>query len=841
MKTPLLTIILPTYNEAANVTPLLAAIRESLGFDILYEVLFVDDSSDDTPRRIEAEMAQDHRVRLIHRAQKDRTGLATAFVTGFENAKGEYICCMDSDLQHPPATIKTLFQKITKRDDDIVIASRYIRGGNADGLGGAYRKFVSIACKHVTRLILEPTRRSSDPGSGFFIFKKSILADISLSPRGFKILMELLVKTNTSRVSEVPVHFLKRENDISKATVKQGIEFIKHVWRLFYIVPHAGRFIRFAFVGATGVVVNLGTLYMLVEYYATNQYFSWLIAVALSILSNFVLNSLITYGDRPVSGILNYAGRLGAYYLLSLGAIGINFIVYYSLMSLGMHYLIASCAGILFATLINFAFASSVIWPSSEDARNVFVQKISYLVWDKDLPAVLAILAVLMWSTWFLMRGPTALHALVLVSIFLAAQGLYALFLMLYAWEDPERSESDKSPNTFHSPTLSFTALVPVRHEENVIEDTLRAISSFAYPSHLMETIVICSADDVGTIKAVNTAISKLNTGNISLTIYSELPINKPHGLNEALKNARNDVVVIFDAEDEPHKDIYNIANTVMLRDDADVVQSGVQLMNYRSRWFSMFNVMEYYFWFKSSLHFYARAGIIPLGGNTVFFKRDKLLEVGGWDHYCLTEDADIGLRLSRIGAKIRVVYDERHTTREETPPTVSGLVKQRTRWNQGFMQILLKKDWLALPHLYQRILALYTFIWPVMNALLFLYVPFSIWWAFTTRMPVLYAIILNAPMYILVLHLTTFILGLYEFTRDYKLKYPFWMPFKAVIFYYPYQLLLGYSALRAVLRLMKGNISWEKTQHINAHRSVLEDIDAMIPQPQTVISNRSV
>ena len=438
-------------------------------------------------------------------------------------------------------------------------------------------------------------------------------------------------------------------------------------------------------------------------------------------------------------------------------------------------------------------------------------------------------------SMWFLLQGQIWLHLIVLIALFFSVQGLYAFFLMLYAWEDPDRLARDKSPTVFVSPHYSFTAIVPVRHEENVIMETLQAISSFAYPAYLTETIVVCSKDDTNTIRAVEKAISKIDMDNIFLIVYSEPPINKPHALNEALKKAKNDVVVIFDAEDEPHKDIYNIVNTVMLRDNVDVVQSGVQLMNYRSSWFSMFNVMEYYFWFKSALHFYARAGVIPLGGNTVFFKKEKLLQVGGWDQFCLTEDADIGLRLSKLGAKIRVVYDEQHVTKEETPPTVVGLVKQRTRWNQGFLQILFKGDCFLLPYLHQKLLALYTFSWSLISAFLFLYVPFSIWLALTIKMPVSYAIILNAPLYILLLHLATFVVGLYEFTRDYKLKYPFWIPFKAIILYYPYQLLLGYSALRAVVRLMRSDLTWEKTQHINAHRQEIEESDEVNSQSAPV------
>ena len=232
MSEPLLTIILPTYNEAANVRPLLAAIDAALGSDIAYEILFVDDSNDETPNIITAYMQKDERVRLIHRSPENRSGLATACARGFQEARGTYVCCMDADLQHPPEVINMLLKKLVTGDNDIVIASRYVPGGNADGLISAYRKFVSYVLKYVVHLFLEPTRQSSDPGSGFFIFRKSILNDATLSPRGFKILIELLVKTNTTRVSEVPVQFLKRESNESKATLRQGVEFLKHLWFL---------------------------------------------------------------------------------------------------------------------------------------------------------------------------------------------------------------------------------------------------------------------------------------------------------------------------------------------------------------------------------------------------------------------------------------------------------------------------------------------------------------------------------------------------------------------------------------------------------------------------------
>jgi cellulose synthase/poly-beta-1,6-N-acetylglucosamine synthase-like glycosyltransferase len=410
-----------------------------------------------------------------------------------------------------------------------------------------------------------------------------------------------------------------------------------------------------------------------------------------------------------------------------------------------------------------------------------------------------------------------------LLSALLTVQGVINLYCMLYAWEDAEKSEDNKSPTEFLPPKLSFTAIVPVRHEEMVIGQTINAIAEIDYPKQLMEIVVVCRTDDPETISEVWNAEMRLKengkSANVVLELFDDNPINKPHSLNVGLRKARGNVVVIFDAEDQPHKDIYNVVNTVMSREKVDVIQSGVQLMNFQSSWFSALNVLEYFFWFKSVLHLFSGQGIIPLGGNTVFFKKEWLVKSGGWDEKCLTEDADIGIRLSIAGAKTRVIYDEQHATREETPDTVESFVKQRTRWNQGFIQILLKGDWMKLPKLKQRLLAVYLLLMPEFQALMFLMVPVSIFSALFLKLPVATTMFTFVPMLLLVLQLITFSVGLYEFTRDYKLRYPILMPFKLMITFWFYIFLLGISSMRAMARVLGGELNWEKTKHINAHR----------------------
>ncbi|MGN6698751.1 MAG: glycosyltransferase [Thermomicrobiales bacterium] len=411
-------------------------------------------------------------------------------------------------------------------------------------------------------------------------------------------------------------------------------------------------------------------------------------------------------------------------------------------------------------------------------------------------------------------------------SLLLAAQSAYSAALMLYAWEDEEKPARNRAPATFEPPHHSFTLLLPARHEEAVISDTIRRVVELDYPRELVQVLVVIEAGDQGTIATVQETIAALRAhgvGNVRLLTFDDPPINKPHGLNVGLREATGDVVTIFDAEDEPHPNILRIVDTVIARegDAAPVVQCGVQLMNYADRWFSALNVLEYFFWFRSRMHYHAGAGMVPLGGNTVFMRRDLLLRASGWDQYCLTEDADIGIRLSADGVPTRVLYDDEHVTREETPPTLGQFVKQRTRWNQGFLQVLGKGDWRRLPTLRQRLLACYTLIAPVLQALTVLYVPFSFWLIFFAKVPVLIAIISSLPTYMLALQGTITVLGLYEFTSVHRLRPSILSPLWLFLAYLPYQWLLGYAAARAVWRQLRGINTWEKTMHVGAHRAV--------------------
>src|SRR6266849_1661733 len=407
----------------------------------------------------------------------------------------------------------------------------------------------------------------------------------------------------------------------------------------------------------------------------------------------------------------------------------------------------------------------------------------------------------------------------VVISLVLLAQSLLTLYLMLYTWEHPERLHASSAPASYLSARFSFSVLLPARHEEAVIYETIKRVWAAHYPSHLLEIIVICHADDTGTISEAQRAIRNSGSRQIHIATFSNPPINKPHGLNAGFWRTSNQIVTIFDAEDDIDPNIFNMVNTIMVKEGTGIVQAGVQLMNFNDHWFGIHNCLEYFFWFKSRLHFHSKVGMIPLGGNTVFIRRDLIERVGGWDEHCLTEDAEVGLRLSLLGEPIRVVYDAQHVTREETPNSTASFIRQRTRWHQGFLQVLRKGTWLALPKLSQKFLAFYTLSYPIFQAMLVLLWPLTIVAMFSLKEHVLVAILTFLPLYSLLLQFVVTAVGAFMFTKEYGLKFSFPKLIGMAITFLPFQWLQGISAVRGVYRELRNQNNWEKTAHVGAHR----------------------
>jgi dolichol-phosphate mannosyltransferase len=223
-----ISLVIPTYNERANILPLVAEVRAALA-ELSWEALFVDDSTDGTDAVIAELAAADPRVRLLHRAQ-NRGGLAGAVVEGLTEVQGSYVCVLDADLQHPPARIPELLAEARRTSADLVIASRYAPGGSTGGLDGPVRQACSQGLKVLSRMVF-PRRLAgvTDPLAGYFLFRGSVVQDVALRPLGYKILLELLVRCRWHEVREVPYRFEPRRHGTSKADFRQGVCFLQHL------------------------------------------------------------------------------------------------------------------------------------------------------------------------------------------------------------------------------------------------------------------------------------------------------------------------------------------------------------------------------------------------------------------------------------------------------------------------------------------------------------------------------------------------------------------------------------------------------------------------------------
>lgn len=291
-----LTVIVPTFNEGPNVAELVRRLGVALD-DRDVEVLFVDDSTDDTPDiiRVVAGTAS-LPVRLIHR-DDPVAGLGGAVLEGLRAAEARWCLVMDGDLQHPPEDIPRMLDRAAVGDVDIVVASRYVAGGTAGGLANATRTAVSRASTALTKSMFpRKLHGCTDPMTGFFLVDRDAIDLDALRPRGFKILLEILARRQL-RIGEVPFAFATRYAGESKATFTQGIRFLTQLTMLRF-----GRMSAFALVGGVGAIANLVIMWGLIRL-GMGYIPAAIIASEVTIIGNFLLLEYLVFRDmRADSG-----------------------------------------------------------------------------------------------------------------------------------------------------------------------------------------------------------------------------------------------------------------------------------------------------------------------------------------------------------------------------------------------------------------------------------------------------------------------------------------------------------------------------------------------------------
>ncbi len=378
---PSLSLVIPTRNESNNIEPLVSRLQKALG-DIEAEIIFVDDSDDDTPQQVKfLSQRTAMPVRIIHRESAERAGgLGGAVVEGLRAARGSWVCVMDADLQHPPELVPELLQKAQSTDAEIVIGSRRTEGGTAEGGFNIARAGLSAGSTLVAkRLFPKSLSQVSDPMSGFFLVKKSSLQVDELNPSGFKILLEILVRTPKLRIAEVGFSFGQRLSGESKASAQEGIRYLMLVSNLRF-GRDVARLVRFGTVGMTGLAINLILVALFTEIVGIYYLASAVLATQGSTLWNYVLTNRWVYADRVSQR--RSLSKIGLFYSMNNAALLLRGPLIFIFTSMfAVNYLVSTALSLVILMFLRFALSDSLIW-NGQNSMSKHAKLYSYNVHD---------------------------------------------------------------------------------------------------------------------------------------------------------------------------------------------------------------------------------------------------------------------------------------------------------------------------------------------------------------------------------------------------------------------------------------------------------------------------
>ena len=312
-----ISIVIPTYQEVENI-PLIAQEIDNVLSNENYEVIFVDDDSQDGSFDAVTKLAHDLPTRIIVRTEE--RGLSTAVIRGIEEAQGKYVVVMDCDLSHPATAIPHMVEKLKQDEADFVVGSRYVEGGSFDEDWGFFRLLNS---KVATWLAL-PLCHVKDPMSGFFSFERGRLESTNdLAPTGYKIGLEIMVKGEFSKPAEQPIHFKDREFGESKLDFKEQLLYLRHLRRLYkFKFPTASEFLQFGLVGGTGFIIDSLIYFGLQLFLGLNHTTARAISFWPAVTWNWFWNRTVTFTLRGKSKKLT---QWLSFVMTSLFGFAINF------------------------------------------------------------------------------------------------------------------------------------------------------------------------------------------------------------------------------------------------------------------------------------------------------------------------------------------------------------------------------------------------------------------------------------------------------------------------------------------------------------------------------------
>jgi dolichol-phosphate mannosyltransferase len=357
---PVLTIIVPSYNERPNVAPLIARLDAALD-GIAWEVVYVDDNSPDgTTAEVRRIAQNDARVRCICRI--GRRGLASAVIEGALSSSAQYLAVIDGDLQHDAAALPQMLMILQSGHYDLAVGSRHVTGGDDTGLAGRWRHLLSDGGIRLAQFLLPI--RFSDPLSGFFMLPRSLFETLAakLTGQGFKILLDLALSSRAPlRVAEVPCVFHERAAGKSKLDALVLVQFVGLLLdkMLGGVLPL--RFISFALVGALGVLIHLAVLTMALIALGLTFEVAQLAASGAAMVFNFHFNNEITYRDQRLRGLHLWRGLLLFMLVCSVGAVA-NIGIANTLYETHTSWSIAGAIGAVIGVVWNYAVSATLVW-----------------------------------------------------------------------------------------------------------------------------------------------------------------------------------------------------------------------------------------------------------------------------------------------------------------------------------------------------------------------------------------------------------------------------------------------------------------------------------------------
>jgi dolichol-phosphate mannosyltransferase len=354
-----LAVIIPTLNERDNIEPLIRALDVALA-DIPHELVFVDDWSLDGTYQLLVSIARLRPdIRVVGR--QGRRGLSSAVIDGVMATSADIVAVIDADMQHDEAILSEMFETLTSDSADVAIGSRYGDGGSC-GEWDVHRVKMSQMATRIAQSVLPGS--VNDPMSGFFMIRRDIVVNMipDLSQKGFKILLDMLMSSPYPlRIAEIPYTFRLREAGVSKLSASVVLSFLWLLLQKTFRKYVPVRFLKFGMVGLMGVGVHLAILRSLL----ITNHFGFAAAQACAVIAaigfNFLMNNVITYRDRRLTGWRLITGALSFYFVCGLGAIanvGMGSLIYS-----GHHrWWVAGVAGAIVGSVWNFAMSSTLTW-----------------------------------------------------------------------------------------------------------------------------------------------------------------------------------------------------------------------------------------------------------------------------------------------------------------------------------------------------------------------------------------------------------------------------------------------------------------------------------------------